>query len=78
MHLKPNTDIKRFMNAVQSCREDVFFVTGERDQLNLRSTLSQFLFIMVAGKKELLKNGEILFRNPEDAAALGDFLISRD
>ena len=58
MRLKENADLIRFLEKVKECEHDVYFYTGEGDKLNLKSTLSQFLFSAVAAEDEMLKSGK--------------------
>lgn len=44
MKLKPEIDLSAFLKTIQSCTNDVIFETDEGDRLNLKSTLSQFIF----------------------------------
>lgn len=59
MRLKENIDLIEFIKTTKKCRQDVFFRTAEGDRLNLKSTLSQYLFSVMSGNRELLENGEI-------------------
>ena len=74
MKLKENTDLIAFIKAIKKCRQDVFFYTGEGDQLNLKSTLSQYLFSVLNGNNELLQNGKIECQEPSDYQMLEDYL----
>lgn len=42
--LKANISLSAFFTDAQSCIGTVFFVTESGDQLNMKTTLSQFLF----------------------------------
>lgn len=42
--LKANISLSAFFTAAQSCVGTVYFVTEDGDQLNMKTTLSQFLF----------------------------------
>lgn len=76
MKLKPAANIPAFLKAVQSCRADVYFITAEGDELNLKSTLSQFVFAAVcAGELRELK-GCIQLEDPQDTAALAEYLTA--
>ena len=44
MKLKKDLNIQAFMEAVHTCRYDIYLNTPEGDHLNLRSALSQFVF----------------------------------
>ena len=60
MTLTSHTDFAAFLEAVQQCRGEVLFCTREGDKLNLKSTLSKYLFAALAGNEELLRNGKIV------------------
>lgn len=42
--LKTNISLSNFFNTAQACVGTVYFVTEDGDQLNMKTTLSQFLF----------------------------------
>lgn len=74
MKLKPTADIPSFLRAVRHCRANVCFITQGHDELNLKSTLSQFVFIAVCagGLSEL--QGSIIVEDPQDAQRLAEYL----
>lgn len=73
MKLKSNIQIPAFLQAVQACKGEVNFVTAEGDNLNLKSTLSQFVFTaVIAGKLQSLQ-GQVILQNPDDQAILQDY-----
>ena len=74
MRLKENTDLIGFIKTIKKCRQDVFFYTKEGDRLNLKSTLSQYLFSVLTGNKELLQNGKIECQELSDYKMLEDYL----
>ena len=45
MKLKENADLPAFLSQVKKCGGDVFLETQEGDSLNLKSTLSQYIFV---------------------------------
>ena len=73
MKLKNNVDIPSFLDAVQKCDYDVLFITGEGDQLSLKSTLSQFVFTAVIAGMLSKLDGTITF-NPKDLIHLANYL----
>lgn len=75
MRLNPNVNVPAFLQAVQSCKGEVCFVTQEGDILNLKSTLSQFVFTaVVAGKLQDLE-GRVSVQDPQDAILLRNYCI---
>ena len=71
-------DIDKFFEVVDSCKGKVELVTGEGDRLNLKSKLSQYVYL-----ENIFSNGE----NPEleivayekaDIDKLMDYMISRN
>lgn len=74
MRLKENTDLIEFIKTTKKCRQDVLFRTAEGDRLNLKSTLSQYLFSVMSGNRELLENGEIECQEAADYQMLEGYL----
>ena len=74
MKLKENADLIEFIKTIGKCRQDVYFCTKEGDRLNLRSTLSQYLFSLVSANQELLQKGKIDCREPSDYQVLAGYL----
>ena len=70
MTLTSHTDFAAFLEAVQQCRGEVLFCTQEGDKLNLKSTLSRYLF----GNEELLRQGKIVCQFPQDEEKLTHIL----
>lgn len=59
MRLKNNCDIVAFLNAVQHCDGDVLLTTEEGDCLNLKSTLSRYVFAVIADNKKLMAQSTV-------------------
>ncbi len=72
--LKKDADLAKFLIAVKSCKNDVFFDSNEGDVLNLASTLSQYVFCSIAGQESILENGTIRCNNDADYTVLANFL----
>lgn len=73
MKLKENIDFESFFAAVEKCRKDVYFITAENDQLNLKSRLSVYIFLSASRIPNLLKNGTLSFADPEDRFMLQEY-----
>ena len=69
MTLTSHTDFAAFLEAVQQCRGEVLFCTREGDKLNLKSTLSKYLFAALAGNE-----GKIVCQFPQDEEKLTHIL----
>lgn len=74
MRLKRDADTLAFLNAVLTCAGEVFFVTTQGDRLNLKSTLSCYLFSAVRGKGKLADQGEVLCADSRDYQQIQSFL----
>lgn len=74
MKLKANTDTITFLNAVKQCRGEVLFKTIEGDVLNLKSTLSSYVFCAVNSAPEMVESSRVECSDPEDYRLLGDYL----
>lgn len=63
MKLKNGVSFADFLNQVDQCEGEVFYKTIEGDQLNLKSQLSKYLFLVATNAPEhaSLSDGEILF-----------------
>ena len=74
MKLKQLKQYIDFIEAVQTCSEDVYFCSEEGDRLNLKSTLSQFLFASICGDRDYLRGGTVLCQNETDYHRLSSYL----
>lgn len=63
-----------FFHAVQKCQGRVLYFSEEGDQLNLKSTLCQFLFSSVLLNNPELLNGRVVCERNEDLLLLRPFL----
>ena len=68
-----NIDFNKFIEALDTCKGDVFLETSEGDSLNLRSKLCQIMGIanILDGAKE--SEATIRCTNPEDESKLFRF-----
>lgn len=74
MKLKNDIDLVCFLNQVQTCHEDVYFISGAGDHLSLKSTLSQYMLTAAFGDRELISAGDIICRDQADYQRLDDYL----
>lgn len=77
MHLTADTDITEFLKEVRNCSGEVCFKTSEGDSLNLKSTLSQFIFCNLTADPEILYKGTILY-DISDEERLNKYLEGDD
>lgn len=73
MKLIANIDVQTFFKVIAQCNGDVFFHSEEGDHLNLKSTLSQYIFAVIESGGKLLTSGEIICTNVKDEEKLKDF-----
>ena len=80
MKLKEKANIVALLKAAQTAKGDVWFRTDEGDQLNLKSVLSQYVFIAAATDKSdaLLAGGKIICDKKQDYALLQEYLESAE
>jgi len=74
MKLKPNIDYVAFLFQVRKCAGEVWFCTDAGDKLNLKSTLSEYIFLSTAEAPEIAASGRIECENGPDAALLAKFV----
>lgn len=75
LKLDPDANISKFLLTVQDCAGDVHFATHEGDILNLKSTLSQLVFVVAVADTPAALDGEVLLQNPQDFSALRRYLM---
>lgn len=74
MKLREDTDLIGFIKTIKKCRQDVFFCTAEGNRLNLKSTLTQYLFSTLSSNGEFLQSGNIECGEPSDYRMLETYL----
>lgn len=73
MKLKTNANLVDFLKQVQKCRYDVYLDTEDGDRLNLKSVLSQYLFVVLAEQKEIWNNTAVMCQG-SDMEILSEYL----
>ena len=68
-------DINRFFEVVDSCKGKVMLVTGEGDQLNLKSKLSQFVSLANIFSNGEIPELEIIASEPEDVQKIVGYML---
>ena len=74
MKLSQNIDAIQFFKAVQACGGDVQFHSQQGDVLNLKSTLSQYLFTFLLAREDFLSSGQIICSREQDWIHLKKFV----
>lgn len=75
MKLNPNINVPTFLQTVQTCSGEVHFLTAKGDHLNLKSTLSQFVFTAVIAGKLQDMDCWITVSDPQDEILLRNYCI---
>lgn len=74
MKLRSNMDYPAFFRAVHHCEGQVYLVTLEGDRLNLKSTLSQFIFTTAVRSNLALTDAVLLLECPQDRHILEAYI----
>lgn len=74
MTFKPKANMAAFFQQLLQCRGDVWFITTEGDQLNLKSTLSQFIFVAAHVGQMQPPVGVVHLDDPNDLPLLQNYL----
>ena len=78
MKLDPKANMEDFLRAVEHCEGPIRFNTLAGDSLDLKSTLSQFVFIAVIAGKLQSMNGWIEIGKEQDEALLQGFAFREE
>ncbi|MDO4619222.1 MAG: polya polymerase [Lachnospiraceae bacterium] len=70
-------DVNRFFEVVDTCKGKVMLVTGEGDQLNLKSKLSQYVSLANIFSNGEIPEMEIIASEPEDVQKLVSFMMGQ-
>lgn len=73
MKVPDNLNEKKFLEIIEICTGKVELVTKEGDRLNLKSKLSQYVFLAGLLGKDDIKDLEILAYEKEDMEKLSSF-----
>ena len=74
MRLKNDVNLVDFLNQVQKCKYDGYMETVEEDKLNLKSVLSQYLFVVLVEQKRRLGSQQDHPCEEADREILADYL----
>lgn len=80
MKLKRKVNLVDFLLSAKQCEGEVFYKTEEGDILNLKSQLSQYIFLAALGSAHTspLPDGMIVCQIPTDYEILSEYLSPRD
>lgn len=73
-----NIDFKKFMEAIDQCKGDVFLVTAEGDKLNLKSKLCQMIGLTSLIEGGRISEAKIVCENADDDSFLFRFNLYGD
>lgn len=73
-------DVEKFIKVIDKCKGKVELVTDQGDRLNLKSKLCQFVSLAEIFSKDNIPEleFEIIAYEPEDLAAIIDFVMKND
>lgn len=74
MKLKKSANPAEFIRAAKKCGHDLYFETEEGDRLNLKSTLSDYIFAASAVDREFLEKGKIVCEDEDDYRVIADYI----
>ena len=66
-------DIKKFLQAIDKCKGNVYIVTDEGDRLNLKSKFCQIIGISSLIESGQIGEAKLICENPEDESFLFRF-----
>ena len=75
MLIKPKIDYSAFLRAIRLCKGEVTFQTDDGDLLNLKSMLSEYIFVTITADPDFIRNGRLICKNNSDYETLEEYLI---
>ena len=76
MKLQNVKDVRKLFEVVDSCKGKVMLITGEGDQLNLKSKLTQYVSLANIFSGGEIPELEIVASEPDDIAKLMSFMFN--
>ena len=73
--LRTDVDLTRFLRTVQSCDAEGTLHSAEGDILNLKSQLTEYIFLAASTRPHFLSKGTVCCQNPNDYRIIHEFLI---
>ena len=74
MKLKANINYTDFLLQARKCQGDISFHSKDGDQLNLKSILSQYVFVTAAITSNLVLDGNVICENDADYKIICEFV----
>ena len=71
-------DFKKFLEAIDQCKGDVFLVTDDGDKLNLKSKLCQVIGLTKIIEGGMISEAKIVCENPDDDSLIFRFNLFGD
>lgn len=78
MKLKENIDYSEFLKAIPQCTGEILLITEDGDRLNLKSTLSQFVFIAAIHGQFRFSRATLELTNPDDLEVVKSFVVTEE
>lgn len=75
MKIKAINNVSKFFEVVKNCEGRVELVTSTGDRLNLKSKLSQLIFLNNVFKDASIDEFEVLCSDPKDVLKIMDYLV---
>ncbi|PWM45689.1 MAG: hypothetical protein DBX47_03875 [Clostridiales bacterium] len=66
-------DFRKFMEAIDQCKGDVYIITEEGDKLNLKSQFCRLIGVAKLVEGGMIKSAKVVCENPEDDSLLFRF-----
>ena len=77
MKIENIKDVDGFFKMIDKCKGKVMLVTGEGDQLNLKSKLSQYVSLANIFSNGSIPEMELIASEPEDVQKLVNFMMNQ-
>ncbi|MBP3877732.1 MAG: polya polymerase [Lachnospiraceae bacterium] len=77
MKIENIKDVDGFFKMVDKCKGKVMLVTGEGDQLNLKSKLTQYVSLANIFSAGEIPELEIIASEPEDISRIIDYMMDK-
>lgn len=75
MKIKAINNVSKFFEVIKECNGRVELITEAGDRLNLKSKLSQLIFLNNVFKEASIEEFEVMCSDPTDVIRLLDYLV---